>query len=459
MALASDTLFDKFGLFENAGGNSVVTGGDVVSVASNLANSVDPNTQWPNFGSFEDLDFADLLEIKEEEPSSNTLALETTDSLMGADPNNMDPFFMESSTSSLLDDASLDSIKSDCMWSSVNLWNNVMDTNNSNINLNSTAVVNSASNSRKRRRDVSLTLSECAEGLLAINHLDVNMLDSDLADVKPNVMGGNNPTLGSSPPFLSSSFGNLDHDEEDDDLDDDLEDDLTSEEASEESENEDEIIDVVSTDLVGSSARTRHTFSSRKTQNHKQINASKVEAGRSLLKKQFHRDQQKENKSSENNRYFNEHNYKQTSILADHCYFLTTRPNSIQNDASSVDSQISTSQKSPNTQIKGMLTPNESSEDEEENSSLFATGTPTIMTTTSQNLVDKRKIGKLIFDQLATTIIYLNRDNVGLKFFKELKASFCSYESKFSVKICVMYFFFRQNKTTYIFVLFFMCKH
>merc|ERR1711963_17239 len=250
MALASDTLFDKFGLFENAGGNSVVTGGDVVSVASNLANSVDPNTQWPNFGSFEDLDFADLLEIKEEEPSSNTLALETTDSLMGADPSNMDPFFMESSTSSLLDDASLDSIKSDCMWSSVNLWNNVMDTNNSNINLNSTAVVNSASNSRKRRRDVSLTLSECAEGLLAINHLD---------------------------------------------------DDLTSEEASEESENEDEIIDVVSTDLVGSSARTRHTFSSRKTQNHKQINASKVEAGRSLLKKQFHRDQQKENKSSENN--------------------------------------------------------------------------------------------------------------------------------------------------------------
>merc|ERR1711976_383470 len=118
---------------------------------------------------------------------------------------------------------------------------NVMDTNNSNINLNSTAVVNTASNSRKRRRDVSLTLSECAEGLLAINHLDVNMLDSDLADVKPNVMGGNNPTLGSSPPFLSSSFGNLDHD---------LDDDLTSEEASEESENEDEIIDVVSTDLV-----------------------------------------------------------------------------------------------------------------------------------------------------------------------------------------------------------------
>ena len=163
MALASDTLFDKFGLFENAGGNSVVTGGDVVSVASNMSNmgNVDPNTQWPNFGSFEDLDFADLLEIKEEEHS--TLETVTTadsplaDSLMGAD-NNMDPFFMESSTSSLLDDASLDSIKSDCMWSSVNLWNNVMDVNNSNINLNSTSVTNNTAltNSRKGCRDVSL---------------------------------------------------------------------------------------------------------------------------------------------------------------------------------------------------------------------------------------------------------------------------------------------------------------
>ena len=450
MALASDTLFDKFGLFENAGGNSVVTGGDVVSVASNMSNmgNVDPNTQWPNFGSFEDLDFADLLEIKEEEHS--TLETVTTadsplaDSLMGAD-NNMDPFFMESSTSSLLDDASLDSIKSDCMWSSVNLWNNVMDVNNSNINLNSTSVTNntaSSTNSRKRRRDVSLTLSECAEGLLAINHLDVNMLDSDLADVKPNVMGGNNPTLGSSPPFMSSSFGNLDHDD-DDDLDESDDQSSTSEEAaSEESEDEDQIIDVVSTDLVGSSARTRHTFSSRKTQNHNHI--AKSEAGRSLLKKQFHRDQQqKENKVSlENNRHYNsDYNYKQTSILADHCYFLTTRPNShnmMPNDASDDnDSKMANSQKQshpPQQQIKGMLTPNESSEDEEENSSLFATGTPTIMTTTSQNLVDKRKIGKLklISVQLITTqIIYLNRDNVGLKFFHGFGGVFLFFKSSF----------------------------
>ena len=73
----------------------------------------------------------------------------------------------------LEDGLTLDSIKSDCMWSSVNLWNNVMDVNNNNINLNSTSVINdTASNSRKRCRDLSLALSECAEGLLAINHLD-----------------------------------------------------------------------------------------------------------------------------------------------------------------------------------------------------------------------------------------------------------------------------------------------
>lgn len=76
---------------------------------------------------------------------------------------------------SLVDDASLDSIKSDCMWSSVNLFPTLMDSHVSNAN------------SRKRRhRDVSLTLSECAEGLLSINQLDVvNMLDQISGDDTP----------------------------------------------------------------------------------------------------------------------------------------------------------------------------------------------------------------------------------------------------------------------------------
>merc|ERR1712045_358453 len=193
----------------------------------------------------------------------------------------------------------------------------------------------------------------------------------------------NNPTLGSSPSFLSSSFGALDADDFDDDSfasstasEDEDESDASS---NDDSEDEEEIIDVVSTDLVGSSARTRHAFSSRKTQNHSHI--AKIEAGRSLLKKQFPK--------AENNNKINMAGSidtkldKQTSILSDHSYFLT-RP-------------LETTESQAKSQIKGMLTPNESSEDEDmdSNNSLFATGTPTIMTT-STNLVDKRKIAQAV---------------------------------------------------------------
>merc|ERR1739848_220523 len=148
---------------------------------------------------------------------------------------------------------------------------------------------NSKANSRKRRRDVSLTLSECAEGLLVINHLDVNMFDSAASHNAGGKNKTNNPTLGSSPSFLSSSFGALDADDGADDFDDDSlasstasEDDESDASSNDDSEDEEEIIDVVSTDLVGSSARTRHAFSSRKTQNHSHI-AKHIEAGRSLL--------------------------------------------------------------------------------------------------------------------------------------------------------------------------------
>ena len=353
MALASDTLFDKFGLFDNSSLNS---------------NPIQEAVTYPNFEpAFEDLDFTDLLEIKEEplvQDESNNSDLHKD---VDFGDSTMDPFFMDHSP--ILDDASLDSIKSDCMWSSVHLWNNMESLNNLNIAGNSN--VAGPSNSRKRRRDVSLTLSECAEGLLAINHLDVNMLD-DIA-TKQNT---NNPTLGSSPSFLSSSFGALDEEPEDESLStSEVSSSAMSSEAEDSSDSDDdeeEIIDVVSTDLVGSSARTRHTYSSRKTQNHSQI--AKIEAGRSLLKKQFPKENQTTKMIKDQD--------KQTSILSDHSYFLT-RPLEIKEETKPT--------------IKGMLTPNESSEDEEE-TSLFSTGTPTIMTTAP--LVDKRKIGKSLFLEL-----------------------------------------------------------
>merc|ERR1712079_698500 len=276
--------------------------------------------------------------------------------------NNVDPFFMDSP---ILDDASLDSIKSDCMWG-MPLWNSLESATNA-LNSNQD-YLNSKANSRKRRRDVSLTLSECAEGLLSINHLDVNMFDSAANHNAGGKNKTNNPTLGSSPSFLSSSFGALDADDGADD-----------------SEDEEEIIDVVSTDLVGSSARTRHAFSSRKTQNHSHI-AKHIEAGRSLLKKQFPKCENNNTKISSNMAGDSKLD-KQTSILSDHSYFLT-RPEHLETEIESHQAK---------SQIKGMLTPNESSEDEDmdSNNSLFATGTPTIMTT-STNLVDKRKIAQAV---------------------------------------------------------------
>merc|ERR1739838_948474 len=175
---------------------------------------------------------ADLLEIKDEHEASSTLS--SMD--VGFDNINDQMFNMES----VLDDASLDSIKSDCMWSSVNLGNfpSLMD---SHINSSNTA------NSRKRRhRDVSLTLSECAEGLLSINQLDVvNMLDQ---------ISGDDTPLGASPTFLSSSFGassmmtSSAHEQN-------VENDSLAEET--ETDEDDEIDVVGNSDLGGSSARTR----------------------------------------------------------------------------------------------------------------------------------------------------------------------------------------------------------
>ena len=222
MALASDSLFDKFGLL------------DPVPNLNCESNNMD--FELP----FEDLDFGDLLEIKQEplyeqqpqqqqqqQPLASPLSPSSADAgcdgdVMVEDNNDLfeaintnsadnDPFF---NMESLMDDASLDSIKSDCMWSSVNLF--------------------AQENSRKRRRDVSLTLSECAEGLLSINSLDVNMLDSL-----------NTPT---------SNLMNMD------DTASSTESDQDSFMANSEDEEADEEIDVVSTDLGGSSARTRHCF-------------------------------------------------------------------------------------------------------------------------------------------------------------------------------------------------------
>jgi hypothetical protein len=332
MALASDSLFDKFGLFAeqvNTCHHSGVQDEAVGAIADT------------GLADFENLDFADLLEIKDEHGASSTLS---SMDVPGFDNINDQIFNMES----VLDDASLDSIKSDCMWSSVNLFPSLMD---SHVNSSNTA------NSRKRRhRDVSLTLSECAEGLLSINQLDVvNMLEKFSDDP--------DPTLGASPTFLSSSFGASMMGGHENQNSNDSSNDIESETETD----EDDEIDVVGTnsDLGGSSARTRHCNlainRANKNQKH-HLKQQNNDQSRSLLKKQ--------QKPAQTNR--------NTSILDDHCYFLARPQKDIK-------------------PLKGMLTPNESSEDEdifESQTSNFNTAQPT--TQTQASMVDKRKIAEAV---------------------------------------------------------------
>merc|ERR1711963_696980 len=356
MALASDSLFDKFGLL------------DPVPNLNCESNNMD--FELP----FEDLDFGDLLDVKQEplyqeqqpqqpqpalaqalsSPISDDIKIEDNNDLfeainVNADP---DPFF---NMESLMDDASLDSIKSDCMWSSVNLF--------------------AQENSRKRRRDVSLTLSECAEGLLSINSLDVNMLDSL-----------NTPT---------TTMMNIDDTPSDND-------DLM---ANSEDEEADEEIDVVGTDLGGSSARTRHCYRPNKDLK-KHRSHHRIEAGRSLLKKQ-----QPKVASQQTNVNTNSNIDKHNTFLNDHCYFLARPEKDIK-------------------PLKGMLTPNESSEEDEDHEQ-FATGQTTC------NMVDKRKIAEavqsLIKNRPASEAA-MTASNVKFRFRMKFKSTLAATNMKKAVK-------------------------
>jgi len=338
MALASDSLFDKFGLFAEQVQTCHHSGVQDEAVGA-IADT--------GLADFENLDFADLLEIKDD-PIDDQIQLDNDNDNLIHDPA-MSAMFNMDNMESLMDDASLDSIKSDCMWSSVNLFPTLLEQG---MNINSSSMP-----SRKRRhRDVSLTLSECAEGLLSINQLDVvNMLDQ--------ISGDDTSPLGASPTFLSSSFGAsmmtskmMASDEQNSEGNDSL--------AEETETDEDDEIDVVG-DLGGSSARTRHCNLAINRSNNKKHHLKQQqnnEQSRSLLKKQ-----QKPPTTIK------------TSILDDHCYFLARPQKDIK-------------------PLKGMLTPNESSEDDED---LFESQTSnnfnTATTTTSNvNLVDKRKIAEAV---------------------------------------------------------------
>jgi hypothetical protein len=358
MALASDTLFEKFGFcWQDSDSDCMASPESMSSMSSqendaSLANLLSSSND--NSDPFDDLDLnvaesalddllacsmikqEPLMDIKDE-------PLEDTDLFGGVSLAAVEQH----------EEVSLDSIKSDCMWSSAL----IIDGHNPMLN------------QRKRRhRDVSLTLSECAEGILALKDFDVDML----AKVESSL--GATPALGSSPQFMSSfgaSFEDTPMATSEDDTSTASDDDFLEEEEDEEDEEEEEEIDVVSTDLGGSSARTRHAAFNRSSKNSKISSAAvKIEAGRSLLKKP-----PQQQLLTEKHKTILDHAY------SDHSYFLA-RPSS---------STVSEDSKP----YKGMLTPNESSDDDDmDNSRLLNTGTTTIIT--ASQFVDKRKIAEAV---------------------------------------------------------------
>ncbi len=390
MALASDTLFEKFGLWQSQENDA------------NLANLLSDVTPDP----FEDYDFNvtdadaesaldDLLAsngIKEEPMSDAGMDLDAIIKIENEDIFNVEMPAVSAASSSDEADSSTnnanntdmssllvsagaadnniniktedsnDSIKSDCMWSSALMTGNTAE------------LFNAANQQRyKRRRDVSLTLSECAEGILALKDFDVDMLNKVEATL------GATPTLGSSPPFMSSTFGAYAEDtpmptsEESD----------TETNVSEE-DDDDEEIDVVSHDDFGSSARTRHAMTHRKTNSG--ASYKRIEAGRSLLRPQKKQTKQQQELSEK-------HKAILDNTYSDHCYFLAKPPTAT---TTTTDSLLNNSGKP-----FGMLTPNESSEDETDDlySRLHQTGTTTVPPTYSRGgaqAVDKRKIAQAV---------------------------------------------------------------
>jgi hypothetical protein len=364
MALASDSLFDKFGLLDP------VVMGDPDSDPSPDTSAGISDFELP----FEDLDFGDLLEVKQEPlyesvpeatstAASSTIIEDNNDLFEAINTNaDPDPFF---SMESLMDDASLDSIKSDCMWSSVNLF--------------------AQENSRKRRRDVSLTLSECAEGFLSINSFDVNMLDS-LNTPSTNMMNIDDESAS-----VHSSESEM--------------------MANSEDEEADEEIDVVGTDLGGSSARTRHCYRPNKDLK-KHRSHHRIEAGRSLLKRQQPSTKVAPKISSETVQQQTIDKHRTQAFLDDHCYFLARPEKDIK-------------------PLKGMLTPNESSEEDEDQNE-FITGQTTC------NMVDKRKIAEavqsLIKNRPASASEAMSASNVKFRFRMKFKSTLAANNMKKAVK-------------------------
>lgn len=261
-----------------------------------------------------------------------------------------------------------ETLKSDCMWSST--LNHMVEAQQQ--------------QTKGRKRDFSLTLSECNEGLMAIK--DIEMLGS----TPPTFMGGNLLAGSSLNAYIETPLT------------------TSASESDTESTSTDEEIDVVSSD--DNDGYRRHLVQQQQQHHYHRsqaINSSKkiahIEPGRSLL---LSRNRSPKPVPQQHDAASNASSHCQQTFI-DHSYFLVRPPSP---------------QQSPGL-IQGMLTPTESSDDDESINTQFISSTGNI---------DKRKIAQavqsLIKNNKQSLLNCANKrtatpDNIKFKFRMKFKSS------------------------------------
>lgn len=359
-------LLQEFGGDGTAGSNSGTNWIDdysdvyTTSVAPSSANTTsDPTQSWP-FKS-EDLgdlgDLGDLTDFLDDQLQTESSSGSSTTGTISSDNDFSDTLF-----------DGLGDIKTDIMFSSTidDVFGNAVGNGNNNPRMG------------KRRRDVSVTLSECAEGMLALKDMEL-LLDGD----KENVKYGVSPTFGNSFTFMDTPLASSESE---------------SNENDEDSDDDDEEIDVVNEEAASSSRTRVHTPKRKQAKlDHTAFEAKKgstaqppVKAGRSLLKAR------PQPAAAAKPAQQPKPTIQQTidHVNGDHSYFLA-RPKPVD-----TDDMIMRSSSAANASNAGVLTPSESGEETDSNngynsSTSFYHGYSTLQ---DPKEVDKSKILKAVQD-------------------------------------------------------------
>merc|ERR1712038_1711803 len=271
-------------------------------------------------------------------------------------------------------------IQSDLMWSST------LDKD-----MSFATGFDSAPFKRGRRRDVSLTLSECAEGLLAVK-------DMELMSTSPLL--GSSPMIGSQPThnafFMETPLASSESD--------------TETGVSGDSEEEEIDVEKVQDHDELSSSRTRVHYRKHHN-NHKHNhslrngNTANIAPGRSLLKSR-HNQHQKQQKHIKQEQQLQQQQQQSSTpsidhMFGDHSYFLVRpAPGSTGSDSNrdsdfySDEENSSRENENNKSSLGGMLTPTESGDEVEDRLKGKIITSATTLTTPSN--IDKRKIAQAV---------------------------------------------------------------